>query len=217
MFFMYWKNYQYSFFFFGAIMIIGGITIENIMPYVNEIKLIKIEACIADMHFRHNNETHFQNCVNSDIKDIEQIQMVNAYTTIMYSMGGVFIGLGFQKSKKEVRFLKLNKIDKAIIRYFQWNNKKFTVSPHSFADIARETTLDIDTVKKSIIKLQEKKLIMKMEITTEENEITRREYVLTIDGQHYQFIKKWEATVILLASISAIATIVTLILEILKK
>lgn len=99
------KNYEIGLIFMGSLMIGGGITAQNIMPWIDEITLIKIESCIADMHFRHNNETQFQECVITDLKKVETIQTINALTTILYSMGGVFIGLGFRKkseSKKPV-------------------------------------------------------------------------------------------------------------------
>ena len=49
------------------------------------------------MHFRNQNETQFQECVTPDLEKIESIQKINAFTTILYSIGGVFIGLGFRK------------------------------------------------------------------------------------------------------------------------
>lgn len=97
------KNYDISFIIIGSLVIISGITLDNVMPWVDEITLTKIEICIADMHFRHNNETQFQECVTTDLEKIETIQTINALATILYSMGGVFIGLGFStksKSKK---------------------------------------------------------------------------------------------------------------------
>jgi len=67
------------------------------MPWVDQINLTKIESCIADMHFRNYNETQFQECVTPNLEKIEGIQKINAFTTIFYAMGGVFIGLGFRK------------------------------------------------------------------------------------------------------------------------
>ena len=78
-------------------MIIAGITADNVMPWVDQITLTNIEICIADVHFRNHNETQFQECVTPDLEKIEGIQKINALTTILYSIGGVFIGLGFRK------------------------------------------------------------------------------------------------------------------------
>lgn len=103
------KKYDISFIIIGSLMIIGGITVDNLMPWVDQITLTEIEICIADMHFRHNNETQFQECVNPDLEKIEAIQNINALKTTLYSIGGVFIGLGFRtksKSRKSV-----NKLD----------------------------------------------------------------------------------------------------------
>ena len=90
------KKYDISLIIIGSLVIIGGITIDNLMPWVDQITLTNIEICIADMHFRHNNETQFQNCVKPDLEKIEVIQQVIALKTILYSMGGVLIGLGFK-------------------------------------------------------------------------------------------------------------------------
>ncbi len=87
----------------GSLMIVAGIMVDNIMPWVDQISLIKIESCIADMHFRHNNETQFQKCVTPDLEQIQAIQKLTAFTTVLYSIGGVFVGLGFTtKSKKSI-------------------------------------------------------------------------------------------------------------------
>lgn len=91
------KKYDISFIIIGSLMIIAGITADNVMPWVNQITLTKIESCIADMHFRNHNETQFQECVTPDLEKIEGIQKINALTTILYSIGGVFIGLSFRK------------------------------------------------------------------------------------------------------------------------
>jgi len=91
------KKYDISFIIIGSLMIIAGITADNVMPWVDQITLTKMESCIADMHFRNHNETQFQECVTPDLEKIEGIQKINALTTILYSMGGVFIGLGFRK------------------------------------------------------------------------------------------------------------------------
>lgn len=92
---------------FGSLMIFAGITVDNIMPWVNEINLNKIESCIADMHFRHSNETQFQKCVTPDLEQIQAIQKLTALTTILYSIGGVFVGLGFAAESKK----SMNKTD----------------------------------------------------------------------------------------------------------
>ena len=94
-----------SFIIIGSLVIIIGIIFDNVMPWLDQIILTKIENCIADTHFRNHNETQFQECVAPDLKQIEVTQKMNALTTILYSMGGVFIGFGFStktKSKKPV-------------------------------------------------------------------------------------------------------------------
>lgn len=58
------------------------------------------------MHFRNHNETQFQECVKPDLEKIEAIQKINALTTILYSIGGVFIGLGFRTTLKSKRPVK---------------------------------------------------------------------------------------------------------------
>ncbi len=75
----------------------AGISTDNVMPWVDQITLTNIENCIADIHFRNHNETQFQECVSPDLDKIENVQQMNALTTILYSMGGIFIGLGFRK------------------------------------------------------------------------------------------------------------------------
>jgi len=42
----------------------------------------------------------FQKCVFPDLKKIEAIQQINTYTTILFSIGGVFMGLGFRTKSK---------------------------------------------------------------------------------------------------------------------
>lgn len=94
------KKYDISFIIVGLLMIIAGITADNVMPWVDQITLTNIEICIADMHFRNHTETQFQECVATDLEKIESIQKINALTTILYSIGGVFIGLGFRKKSE---------------------------------------------------------------------------------------------------------------------
>ena len=87
-------------------MITAGIFADTVLPWADETTHTKIESCIADMHFRHNNETQFRECVAPDLKKIEAIQKLITFTTILYSIGGVFVGLGFRtrlKSKKSVK------------------------------------------------------------------------------------------------------------------
>lgn len=99
------KKYDISFIIIGSLMIIAGIVTDNVMPWVDQITLTNIETCIADMHFRNHSEIQFQECVTPDLEKIEGIQKINALTTILYSIGGVFIGLAFRtksKSKKLV-------------------------------------------------------------------------------------------------------------------
>ena len=94
------KKYDIFFMIIGSLMIIAGISADNIMPWADQITLIKIQSCIADMHFRNHNETQFQECVTPDIEKIGAIQKINALTTILYSIGGVFIGLSFRTKSK---------------------------------------------------------------------------------------------------------------------
>lgn len=99
------ENFDIYFIIIGSLMIAAGISTDNVLPWADETTHTKIESCIADMHFRHNNETQFQECVVPDLKKIEDIQKLNALTTGLYSIGGVFVGLGFRtklKSKKSV-------------------------------------------------------------------------------------------------------------------
>ena len=90
------KKYDINIIIVGALMIIGGITLDNLMPWIDQINLTNIEICIADMHFRNHTEKQFQECVNPDLEKIKLIQQINAFTTILYSIGGIFIGLGFR-------------------------------------------------------------------------------------------------------------------------
>lgn len=94
------KKHQVGLFIMGILFITAGIFANNIMPWADQIALTQIESCIADMHFRHNDETKFQECVSPDLKKIEAIQQINAYITILFSIGGVFIGLGFSTKSK---------------------------------------------------------------------------------------------------------------------
>ena len=103
------KKYNVELFVIGILFIVMGVFTNNVMPWAEQSTLSYIESCIADMHFRHNNETKFRECVTPDLKEIESIQLINAYTAVLYSMGGVFIGLGFSK-KSELK-KPLNKQD----------------------------------------------------------------------------------------------------------
>lgn len=94
------KKYNTSLIGVGVLIIIAGIVADNVMPWVDQITLTHIEICIADMHFRNHNETQFQECVSPDLDKIEGIQQMNALTTLLYSMGGIFIGLGFAKKSQ---------------------------------------------------------------------------------------------------------------------
>jgi len=94
------KQYHIGLIVLGSLFIATGLVANNVMPWADQITLTHIERCIADMHFRHNNETQFQECVTPDLKKIESIQQINAYTTILFSIGGVFVGLGFSKKSK---------------------------------------------------------------------------------------------------------------------
>lgn len=93
----------------GLLMIFAGITVDNLMPWVDQITLTEIERCIADMHFRHNDETQFQECVNPNLEKIEATQKITILKTIWYSIGGVFIGLGFRTKSKSIK--SKNKLD----------------------------------------------------------------------------------------------------------
>lgn len=84
----------------GIAVIVAGIAFDYALPWVNEINLNKIESCIADMHFRNATETQFQQCVTPDLKQIQAVQQLTLIITIFYSMGGVFIGLGFMTEAK---------------------------------------------------------------------------------------------------------------------
>ena len=68
------KKFEYSFFIIGSVLIISGIVIDNAIPWSDQITLTKMGNCIADMHFRHNNETQFQECISPDLKKIETLQ-----------------------------------------------------------------------------------------------------------------------------------------------
>ena len=103
------KKYDISFIIIGSLMIFAGITVDNLMPWVDQITLTDIEICVADMHFRHNNETQFQECVNPNLEKIEAIQQITALKTVLYSIGGVFIGLGFRTKLKPKK--SKNKLD----------------------------------------------------------------------------------------------------------
>ena len=97
------ESFDVYFIIVGPLMIVAGILANSILPWADEITHTKIESCIADMHFRHDNEIQFQECVAPDLKKIESIQKLNVLTTVLYSIGGVFVGLGFRtklKSKK---------------------------------------------------------------------------------------------------------------------
>jgi hypothetical protein len=96
------RKYHVGLFVMGILFIALGITANNVMLWADQTTLTHIERCIVDMHFRHNNETQFQECVSPDLKKIEAIQQINTYTTILFSIGGVFVGLGFRiKSKSK--------------------------------------------------------------------------------------------------------------------
>lgn len=99
------KNVDVSFIILGSLIIAVGISIDYFLPWTEEISHNKIEKCIADMHFRNSTETQFQECVSTDLKQIEAIQKLNVIISVLYSMGGVFVGFGFitkVKSKKLV-------------------------------------------------------------------------------------------------------------------
>ena len=97
-------RYDVYFITMGSLMIASGIITDNVLPWADQSTLSKIEMCVADIHFRNHTETQFQECVTPDLEKIEAIQKINALTTILYSIGGVFIGLGFvTKSKKQVK------------------------------------------------------------------------------------------------------------------
>lgn len=86
----------------GSLFLFAGIIIDNTVPWIDQISLIKIESCIADMHFRHNNENQFQKCVTPDLEQIQTIQKLTALTTVFYSIGGVFVGLSFAAESKKL-------------------------------------------------------------------------------------------------------------------
>lgn len=94
------KKYHVGLFVMGILLIIAGLLIDNAMAWIDQITLMNIESCIADMHFRNTNEIQFQECIFPDLKKIESIQQINAYATIFYSTGGVLVGLGFRKKSE---------------------------------------------------------------------------------------------------------------------
>lgn len=99
------KHFDLPFIIAGALFIVAGIFADHLMVWIDQITLSNIENCIADMHFRHNNEDTFLACVSTDLGKIEAILHWNTFTTILFSLGGVFIGLGFRtqlKSEKQI-------------------------------------------------------------------------------------------------------------------
>lgn len=95
----------------GALTIFAGIVLNNIMPWADQINLIHIEKCIADMHFRNINETDFQKCVTPNLKHITATQQLIAIITVLYTIGGVFVGFGFKTISKSQSKKSINKLD----------------------------------------------------------------------------------------------------------
>ena len=83
--------------FLGITAIIGGLAAESIVPWADQSTLSVIETCIADMHFRNHTETEFRDCVSPDVEKIQALQHLIVITTIFYSVGGIFIGVGLTK------------------------------------------------------------------------------------------------------------------------
>lgn len=96
------QKYHYGLMILGILMIIGGIISDQFMLSVDQITIIEIGNCIADVHFRNNTENQFQECISPDFEKIEIIQKINAFTTILYSLGGAFIGCSFSKRSEQI-------------------------------------------------------------------------------------------------------------------
>lgn len=91
------KRHHLSLIGMGTLIILLGMTVDNLMPWVDQTTLSNIGKCIADVHFRNHTETQFQECVAPDLEKIGNIQTITALKTMLYTLGSVFVGLGFRK------------------------------------------------------------------------------------------------------------------------
>lgn len=99
------EHFDVYFIILGSLIIAAGLSIDNFLPWADESTHNKMEGCIADMYFRHTDEAQFQKCVLPDLTQIESLQKLKVLISILYSVGGIFVGFGFStklKSKKLV-------------------------------------------------------------------------------------------------------------------